>query len=1037
MPKRFIAAGILSALTLCGGGYLDAFQAVAVAQTAGACVGTIVSDTGEEVIGATVRVKGTNKAASTNIDGKFSIAGVEPGAVLQISCIGFEPMEVTWNGTPLNITLKESTNTLDEVVVVGYGVQKKANVTGAVSSMKAEQIASRPVSSVTAAMAGEMPGVTVIQNSGAPGSQTGSITVRGKNTINAGSPLYIVDGVPSQINNISPDEIESISVLKDAASAAIYGVQGANGVILVTTKKGTKGQKTQVNYSGHVAWARPTARLAHVDAYNHAVMLNEALSNDGLALRYNDWQIQRWAEGKYDATTPNTDWWNETFKKNQLETQHSITINGGTEKTTYMVALAYLRQNGLVEQNHYDRYNGRFNLQTEIAKWLNFGTNNSYYRGISQDGTTGVNSIMHHVNRTAATDPVYAREQTGLDGDHAIYKYTDQWAYNLMENPVAEAQKQATGNWRGVNDNLQTVLYLDIKPIDGLSIRPTFSWRHYTYNTRSFSNTLSYSGWTSGDRVGKVTYDTQDWYTYQVLANYSKQFGKNGVNVLLGYESSKWTELYSEAYRKGGGWDNIEVLTPMSKANQDNNDYGYRLTRQSWFGRIQYDFDSRYLFEANLRADASSRFPKDNRWGYFPAVSAAWRISQEGFMENTRGWLSNLKLRLGWGKTGNEEINDYYPAVATYGIHNSYWLGSSLVGSAYEGRLVNDKLKWATVTNYEVGVEASFFDNILGMEASVYRKDTKDMLLTLPVLSVIGMQAPTQNAGSVRNTGVELSLYHNYRLNRDWSWNVSFNMAYNKNEITDLQGTDGPSSYDKVWYKEGYPIGSYYGYVCDGIFRTQEEFDKGPHRLNNEKVGNLRYKDFAHYERINGQDVVVPGADGKVDSADRAVIGKNFPSWTGGVNMGVKYRDFDLSMLWQGAFDVDVYVEGEAVYAFYNGASALDWQEDHWSPDNIDGNFPRLTTSANSPDYCTNSYWLKSGNYVRLKNLTFGYTIPRALTEKFYVQQLRVFFSGENLLTFSPMNKYNIDPEAPNTTQNRGAFQSNVRKLSFGLKLTL
>lgn len=1036
MSKRFIAAGMLSSLLLIGGGNLADAQAITVAQqTAGTCVGTIVSENGEEVIGATVKVKGTSMATSTNIDGKFSLTGVKPGAVLEISCIGYEPLSVTWNGQPLSLTMKETANALDEVVVVGYGVQKKANVTGSVSSMKASQIASRPVSSVTAAMAGEMPGVTVIQNSGAPGSQTGSVTVRGKNTINAGEPLVIVDGVPGQMNNIAPEEIESVSVLKDAASAAIYGVQAANGVILITTKKGTKGQRTQISYSGNVAWARPTARLAHVDAYNHATMLNEALANDGLAPRYNEWQIERWANGTFDATTPNTDWWGETFKKNQLENQHTVTINGGTEKTTYMISLAYLRQDGLVEQNHYDRYNGRINLASDIAKWLTFGTTNSFYRGITQDGSTGVNSIMHHVNRTAATDPVYARKQEGLEGNNVLYSYTDQWAYNLMENPVAEAQEGATGNYKQTVDNLHTTFYLDIKPIEGLSIKPLFSWRHQTNNWRSFSNTLSYSGWTSGDRVGDVRYYNYDWYTYQVVANYMKQIGKHGFTILGGYESSKYTYMYTRAYRKGGGWDDLLVLNPMSKANQDNEDTGVRLTRQSWFGRVTYDYDSRYLFEANFRADASSRFPKNSRWGYFPAVSAAWRISQESFMEDTRDWLSNLKLRLGWGRTGNEEISDYYPGVATYAMQNSNtWLGSSLVSGAYESRLVNDKLKWATVTNYEVGLEASFLNNIVGFEAAAYRKDTKDMLLNLPVLSVIGMASPAQNAGSVRNTGFEFSVFHNYRLNKDWSWNVSFNMAYNHNEITELEGTEGPSSYDKIWYLEGHPVGSYYGYICDGIFRTQEEFDKGPHRLNNEKVGNLRYKDIGHYDE-NGDFVPIP--DGKIDGADRAVIGKNFPSWTGGVNLGVSYRDFDLSMLWQGAFDVDVYVEGEAMYAFYNGASALDWQTDHWSVENPNGNFPRLTTSANSPDYCTNSYWLKNGNYVRLKNLTFGYTIPRELTQKAHLEKVRFYFSGENLWTISPMNKYNLDPEAPNTYQNRGAFQSNVRKFSFGLNLTI
>lgn len=1056
MPKRFITAGMLSTLLLAGGGYSAYAEAAsAMQQTAGTCTGTIVDAAGDGVIGATVRVKGTDKATATDLDGNFSLTGVKPGAVLEISCIGYAAQQVTWNGQPVTITLEDTSKALDELVVVGYGVQKKANVTGAVSSMKASQIASRPVSSVTAAMAGEMPGVTVIQNSGAPGSQTGSVTVRGKNTINAGSPLVIVDGVPGEMNNIAPEEIESVSVLKDAASAAIYGVQAANGVILITTKKGTHNQKTQITYSGNVAWARPTRRLQHVDAYHHASMLNEALSNDGMALRYNEWQLNRWKNGVYDASTPNTDWWGETFRSNQLENQHTVTINGGTEKTSYMVSLAYLRQDGLVKQNHYDRYNGRVNLTTDIAKWLTFGTTNSFYRGINQDGATGVDGIIHHVNRTASADPVYAREQTGLEDwtnsagqtvQQPLYGYTSEWAYNLMENPVAEAQEGATGTYKFTTDNLHTTFFLDIKPIEGLSIKPVFSWRHLVRNRRSFTNKLSYSGYTNQEREGDVRYYNDDWYTYQLLANYMKSFGKHGFTVLAGYESSKKTYIYSRLYRQGGGWNNIEVLDPMSKANQNTEDTGNRLTRQSWFGRLTYDFDNRYLFEANFRADASSRFPKDERWGYFPAVSAAWRVSQESFMENTRDWLSNLKIRLGWGKTGNEEIDDMYPAVATYAYVNDYWLGNSLVGGAYESRLVNDKLKWATVTNYDLGLEASFFNNLVGFEAAFYEKRTTDMLLNLPILGVIGMDAPAQNAGKVKNTGFELSIFHNYTLNKDWSWNVTFNMAYNKNEITELHGTEGavPNTGDKLWFLEGHPVGSYYGYVYDGMFLDQAEFDKGPHRLNSEKVGNLRFKDIAHYETIDGKQVRVDGPDGKIDGADRAVIGKNFPTWTGGLNLGVRYRDFDLSALFQGAFDVDAYIDGEGMYAFYNGASALDWQENHWSVSDLDANgnwaggatplYPRLTTTAGSPDYCVNSFWLKNGNYVRLKNLTFGYTLPTDLTQRFYVQKLRLYFSGENLLTWSPLNKYNIDPEAP---MSRGNFQSNVRKLSFGLQLTL
>lgn len=1023
MPKRLVT-GVMSCVLLAGGGYSAHAQAVSsTQQQAGMCTGQVLSNTGEEVIGATVKVKGTDKATGTNIDGRFSITGVSKGAVLQISCIGFDPMEVTWNGEPLTITMTETANALDEVVVVGYGVQKKANVTGSVASMKAEQIASRPVSSVSAAMAGQMPGVTVVQSTGAPGSQAGSITVRGKNSINGGSPLVVIDGVPSTtaaMNNIAPEEIESISVLKDAASAAIYGVQAANGVILITTKKGTKDEKTRITYSGNVAWTRPTTKANRLTAYEHATLWNEAMLNDNpnAAVRYQDWELERWKNGINNATTPDIDWYDELFKKDATETQHSITLNGGTGNTNYMVSLSYLYQGGLTDDLNYNRYNGRINLSTDITKWLQFGINASAYRGIRKDSYTGSTGTIGHSYRCWPTTGIYATKLTGTDSEgHPIYEYTDELAYHGMDNPFAEVG--GNDGWsRNTTDDLSTNIFLDIKPIEGLSIRPLFSWHHQNYQTRSFKKHFEFSGYDSGDREGNVNFYEYNWYTYQVVANYMKTIQKHTFSILGGYESSKYNYNHSRIFRKGGGTNDLWVLNTLATNAWSNEDDAQTLTRQSWFGRVQYDYDNRYLFEANFRADASSRFPKDTRWGYFPAFSAGWRISQESFMENTRDWLSNLKIRLGWGRTGNEEVNGYYPAVPVYSFSNNVYLGNGLYTSAFESALVNDKLKWATVTNYEFGLEASFLQNMIGFEANVYKKKTNDILLTLPILGVIGMSSPVSNAGKMENTGFEFNVFHNFRLNKDWSWNVSANVAYNKNELTDLRGTEGPDG--NYILKEGQALGSYYGYVSDGFFQNQAEVDAGPKRTGTEKPGNIRYKD------LNG--------DGKINGDDRAVIGKNFPSWTYGINLGLKYRDFDLSALFQGAADVDTYITGEVAYAFYNNASARKHVLDRWTPDNPNGSYPRLTLSAGGCDYVFSDYWLKDGSYIRLKNLTVGYTVPSNLTRKFYVEQLRIFFSGENLWTSSKLNDYGLDPEMPTGSR---YFYSNVRKLSIGLKVTL
>lgn len=404
-------------------------------------------------------------------------------------------------------------------------------------------------------------------------------------------------------------------------------------------------------------------------------------------------------------------------------------------------------------------------------------------------------------------------------------------------------------------------------------------------------------------------------------------------------------------------------------------------------------------------------------------------------MEGTRGWLDQLKLRLGWGRTGNEELgDDYYPGVATYAYTNVL-MGTQYINGLYESRYVNPNIKWASVTNWELGLEAAMFGSRLTFEGSLYKRTTNDMLLNLPILGVLGVDAPMQNAGSVENKGVDLTIGYNQRFNRDWSIGVTFNAGYNHNEITNLSGTEGvaPGTSDTQWYLEGEAIGSYYGYIADGLFKDEAEVKAGPLRTGNEKPGNIRFKDWASYDEDGN---VIPVPDGKVTTADRAVIGKTAPSWMGGINVNVTYRDFDFSMLWQGAFDYERYMTGEASQAFYNGGTINNWMmEERWTPETPNGTYPRLyQNSASSPDVTViNSFWCEDASYVRLKNLTFGYTIPAKITDRIGINRVRVYFNGENLLTFSGIYKKGIDPEAP---QGRGAYYANVRKLSLGLKVT-
>ena len=967
--------------------------------------GTVKDANGDPIIGATVKVKGSTGGTVTDIDGKFTL-DAPAGAELEVSSIGYLKQIVKAKGN-IAIVLKDDSQTLDELVVVGYGVQKKENLTGAVAFMNAEKLATRPVSSLSSALAGEMAGVTAVQTSGAPGGQNASITVRGQNSVNAASPLVIVDGVPGSMNVINPAEIESVTVLKDAASAAIYGVQAANGVILITTKKGKTG-KTTVSYNATFSWSSLLSKLDLVDAYGYAYLYNEAYLNDhpGATKPFSDETVEKYRTGQL----PSTDWYKEALTGSGFEHQHNLSLSGGNDKTTYNMYLGYLSQDGVTKDIDYNRINARMNITSQINKYITLGLNASGYRGTKQDAWAGYTQVIQGMSRSHPTDPVYDE-----DGN---FKYVG------VDNPVAVQGRDKTGWKKTIDQEVFLIGSAEIKPIKDLSIKGVYSWRNWTQDQLGFKKTWGYGTYNSGQREGYVYNYNYDYLTGQILVNYNKSFGDHNIGILAGMESYDVKSRYVTATRKGGGNNNLdESLNTLDASSQKNTNGGTEMTRLSYFGRLQYNYAGKYLFEANVRRDASSRFPKNSRWGTFPAFSAGWRISEEAFMKNI-DWLSNLKLRLGWGKTGNEELksDDLYPAVPTY-AYGSYMFGNSLYSTAYESRLVNDQLKWATVTNYELGIDAGFLNNKLTMELSVYKKKTNDMLLYLPLQGVIGLSAPAQNVGSVENRGFELVLGHNNRIGKDWSYNLSLNMGYNKNEIIDMAGTDGPidngygGTDDTQWNIEGYGVSSYYGYVADGLFRTEEELKKGPLRTGNEKLGDIRYKDFDD--------------DGKITAADRKIIGNKMPKWTGGFNFRVGYKNFELSGLLQGAFDAKRYYNGEASYAFFNNASCLNKHWDRWSEENPNGNFPRLSLTSQT-NYAFSSFWLQDASYVRLKNLTLAYTLPSEVISRIGLSFAQVYLTGENLFTISGLDK-GLDPESGNS---RGWSYSNVRKISCGLKLT-
>ena len=967
----------------------------------------------EPLIGANVVVKGTTNGTVTDLDGKFTLEAT-PNDILVISCIGFKTLEIKASEAAKGkITLNEDSQALDEVVVVGYGVQKKANLTGSVATVKAETLESRPVSSVSAALAGQMPGVTAIQSSGRPGSQTGTITIRGKNSVNAVSPLVIVDGVPGSMNTIDPSDIESLTVLKDASSAAIYGVQAANGVILITTKKGKKGERARVSYSGNVAWATPTMRPKFLGSADYAMLYNEATLNDNPnnPLRFSDEDIELYRNGTDPYGHPNTDWYKETMKKNSIETMHHLSISGGSEKTSYSASVGYTQQEGLIDANDYKRFNARTSIDSQINKWFSAGMNVSGYRGTLMDGWNSVASMTQFTNRATPIEGV-----RNEDGDYL---------YHGKDNPVALLGRD--GFKRTMDQQVNGTLYGQLNILPNLSAKALFSIRNDFRDESGFKTNIVYgekNEANTGLREGFEKQTWWNWYTTQVLVNYNETWGKHDLGVLAGFEQIDHRYKHLEATRKGGGNNELqESLSTLDASSQTNKETGYEVAHRSYFGRLQYSFADKYLFEANVRLDGSSRFASDNRWGTFPAFSAGWRITEEEFMKNADiNWLSNLKLRVGWGQTGNEELKDeeVYLTIPSY-AYEKYMFGNSLYSTAYESRYANKDLKWATVTSLEGAIEASFLNNKIGFELAGYKKSTKDMLLLLPVQGIFGLDAPRQNAGEVRNTGFDLSIFHNNVVNKDFKYDVTFNLAYVHNELIDLKGTEGKEpgdGRDNFWFLEGYPIGSYYGYRADGYFNTEDDLKNHAKRTGTEQLGDIKYVD------LNG--------DGKIDAAnDREIIGKEFPSWTAGLGANLYYKNFDLSFFFQGAFDVDAYVNGEAAYAFFNGGKVLERHLDRWTPTNHDASYPRITM-ADQINYQFSSYWLEDASYVRLKNLTIGYNIPKNLLNKINLERVKVYVTGENLFTITGMDS--LDPESA-PSNSRGGLYSNVRKISVGLKV--
>ena len=986
--------------------------------------GVVVDASGVPLIGVNVLEKGTTNGTITDFDGKFTLNVSSPNAKLVISYIGYVSQEVLApkNGE-LKVVLKEDTETLEEVVVVGYGTQKKANLSGSVSSVDSEQLQNRPIQNVSSGLQGLMPGVTITGTNGAPGMDSGNIRVRGTGTLNSASPYILIDGVESEaMGDLDPNDIASISVLKDAASAAIYGSKAANGVILITTKRGSTG-KPKISYSGYISFQNTTETIDRLSSYEYASMYNDALKSEDKAPRFTPDEIQKFKDGT-DPNYPNTDWYDLAYKTG-IQHRHNINISGGNEHAKYMGSLGYLNQTGVLPNAGREQFNARTNLDMKITKRLSAKINLAYIKNKYDDASSAYYG--------GSSDQII--RQLNLISPWIVNRYEDGTYGTISDgNPIAwlDSGMKVTRD----NYNFTGLASLDYKILDELTLTLTGSYVNDLQNYKYFQPFIQYNPNKASDPSSlDERYYRWDRTNYDVLLNYNKTFGKHNLKGLAGWHTEKYNYKYMKAYRKNFPNDNLTDMNAGDAATQTNEGYSRELAMISWFARVNYDFAGKYLLEANIRADASSRFAKGNRWGYFPSFSGAWRISEENFMKGAQNWLSNLKIRGSWGMLGNQDaLNSadasgaFYPAINTYEIGATYPFGGALNSGYYQGSFRLNTITWEKAKTWGVGIDFGLFNNKVTGSIDYYNRKTEGIMMDVAVPNEFALSPYKDNVGEMVNRGVELNISYNDKWG-DWSFGAAANFAYNHNEITDLGGVD----YLETGYSQrnavGFAMNSYYLYQADGFFNSQEEADAFTAKYGNPfgggdfKAGDIRYVDTDGNGTLNGKDRVMANSSG--------------PVYTFGLNLNAGWKGFDLSLMFNGAAKVSRLFDAHEVYGAFSGDAghpASIWK-DAWTETNHDASMPRIFTDTNSPSSSRNAvstFWLQNTNYLRLKNLQLGYTLPKSLLANWGIDNVRFYYSVENLFTIDNM-KINIDPEA--TSQRLSSYPL-LRTHAFGVNIT-
>ncbi|MEC5145597.1 TonB-dependent receptor [Chitinophaga sp. 212800010-3] len=999
--------------------------------------GHVEDSKGNPLVGVSVKVKGSSQGAVTDAKGNFSLQA-SSGAVLLITYMGYESKEVTVNGSaPLAIVLEESTSGLNEVVVIGYGTQRKKDVTGAISSISSKDLRNVPVRNAAEALQGKVSGVTVSQSSGSPGSPP-VVRIRGIGSISgANAPLYIVDGLPqTDIGWLNPNDIESMDILKDASAAAIYGARGSNGVVIITTRKGSKtDQKMHVTFDSYTgiqsAWKRPHMLNASefIEYKKRAYSAGNSPMPTSLDSDAKIAQVLKFVAE--NTGSPNgTDWWKEIMRDNAVVQSYNLGLTGAGKNLTYNTSAGYMKQEGIVKGSDYQRISWRTNVGADISPRVKFSSN----IGLIYESRRNVdenNPYSGTIFSAMAADPITPVFRNNLkdipstlgtimDGYDASNPYS-QYAgilYSNKPNPVGQVERMQQSIWEGIA--IKGGAALDVKILEPLAFRSNFGMDLARGISKGFTpsyylNPFDYAN------LNTVS-NTSDWNNYFVWENtltFDKSFGRHHVTAMAGVAAELRKELNYGASKQGIVNNDPDMrIINAGTLNPGASGYTYSSALNSFLGRINYVYADRYILAANVRRDGSSSFGPGYRWGTFPSVSAAWRFSEENFLKDANlPWLTSGKLRASYGSIGNQNVgggsglylstygNTFYRYL--FGNTNNPYLG------AERKTMANPTLQWETSTQADVALELQFFKGELDVSVDYFNKKVGNMLVQVPLPAAMGYPAGSPywiNAGKMVNKGWEVSIGHTHSFG-DFSYNARLNVSTFKNKVLSMGG--GEPIYTTAHLgevisktEEGMPVGYYFGWKTDGIFQTQDEVDKSPQK-GISTPGDLRFKD------INGTDAngkVVPGPDGKLDAADRTMIGNPWPDFVYGINIGLNYKRFDLTMFWQGSQGNDVMnilrYDTEAGTGWYNAPKGF--LQKSWNGPGSTNKYYKISSVAGLNN-SVSDYFVEDGSYLRLKNIQVGYNFPSNWLERAHIPQLRIYVGAQNLFTFT---KYSgLDPE--------------------------